>query len=166
MTAVTEIALAARDDIPAILDLQERNLPSRGGTLSVPISREWFEAAISDMPIVVARRDGRLVGYVVSSPLAANAHSPILRAMLQAYPGSPHSYCYGPICVEESERGRGLAGAMFEALQLRLPGREGILFIRRDNRASVIAHRKMGMREVAEFTQADVEYVVLSYVVA
>jgi len=164
MSPVTEITLATRADIPAILDLQERNLPSCGGTLSVPISRDWFEAAISEMPIIVAQKDGRLLGYLVSSALAAHAHSPIIQAMLRTYAGLPGAYNYGPICVEESERGRGLAGAMFEALRAQLPGRECITFIRRDNRASVKAHCKMGMREVAEFTQETVAYVIMSYV--
>jgi L-amino acid N-acyltransferase YncA len=41
---------------------------------------------------------------------------------------------------------------VFAALRARLPGREGVLFIRRDNAASLKAHARMGMREVAEFT--------------
>ncbi len=43
------------------------------------------------------------------------------------------------------------------------PGREGILFIRRDNLASLRAHLKMGMREVAEFVFNGAEMAVLSY---
>jgi L-amino acid N-acyltransferase YncA len=158
-----EITVAAREDIPGILDLQEQNLLSNGGALSVPFSREWFEAAISDMPIMVARREGRVVGYVVSTPLTAQAHNPIIQAMLRAFPGSPGAYNYGPICVSESERGRGLAGAMFQALRERLPARQGFTFIRRDNTVSVKVHTRMGMREVAEFTQDGVGYVVVAF---
>jgi len=159
-----EIALATRDDIPGILDLQGRNMRSSGGALSVPFSRAWFEAAIDDMPIIVARSEGRVVGYAVATPLTAQAHDPIVQAMLRAYPGSPGAYNYGPICVAESERGRGLAGAMFQFLRLRLPAREGFTFIRRDNTVSLKVHTKMGMQEVAEFTQGGVAYVVVAYV--
>ena len=159
-----EIALATRDDIPGILDLQGRNLRSSGGALSVPFSRAWFEAAIDDMPIIVARSEGRVVGYAVATPLTAQAHDPIVQAMLRAYPGSPGAYNYGPICVAESERGRGLAGAMFQFLRLQLPAREGFTFIRRDNTVSLKVHTKMGMQEVAEFTQGGVAYVVVAYV--
>ena len=159
-----EIGLATRDDVTGILDLQERNLRSVGGALSVRFSRDWFEAAISDMPIIVARSDEQVVGYVVSTPLTAQAHDPIIQAMLRAYPGSPASYNYGPICVAENHRGRGLAVAMFEALKVRLPGREGFTFIRRDNMASLKIHAKMGMNEVAEFTHAGVTFVVVAYV--
>jgi len=55
-------------------------------------------------------------------------------------------------------------GAMFEALRARLPGREGVLFIRRDNEASLKAHAKMGIREVAEFKYDGTDFAVLSYV--
>jgi L-amino acid N-acyltransferase YncA len=164
MTAGYDIGLATEGDIEGILDLQDRNQPDRGGTLSARFSRAWFEAAIAAMPVVVARREGRVVGYLVSSPLAAYAEVPVVRAMLAAYGGTPGAYVYGPICVEEAERGRGLAGAMFAELRAWLPGREGVLFIRRDNAASLKAHARMGMREVAEFTHGGAAFAVLSYV--
>jgi L-amino acid N-acyltransferase YncA len=159
-----EIGLATESDLEGILDLQEANLPHRGGTLSARLSREWFETALETMPVVVARRNARLVGYLISSPLAAYAGVAVVGAMLRAYRGTPDAYVYGPICVADGERGRGLAGAMFEALRARLPGREGILFIRRDNAASLRAHARMGMQEVAEFTHSGAAFAVLSYV--
>ena len=159
----TEIARATRDDVPGIIDLQERNLRERGGALSVPFSQEWFEAAVMNMPIIIARRESRIVGYLVSSPLAAQAHVPIIQAMLKAYTGAADAYNYGPICVAESERGRGVAAAMFQELRRRLPAREGITFIRRDNTVSRAVHEKLGMREVAEFTQGDDAFVVVAY---
>lgn len=164
MAAGCDIGLAAEDDLEGILDLQDRNQPDCSGTLSARFPRAWFEAAIAAMPVVVARREGRRVaGYLVSSSLAAYADVPVVQAMLAAYGGSPGAYVYGPICVEEAERGRGLAGALFAELRARLPGREGVLFIRRDNAASLKAHVRMGMREVAEFTHGGTAFVVLSY---
>lgn len=158
-----EVTSATLDDIQAILDLQEQNLRINGGALSVRFSREWFEKAIVDMPIVVARSDENVVGYVVSTPLTAQAHEPIIQAMLRAYPGSPGAYNYGPICVAESHRGQGLALAMFEQLRAQLPGREGFTFIRADNVPSRNVHKKMGMQEVAEFALKDITYVVVAY---
>ena len=164
MDEIYEIGSATVGDISAILDLQERNLPHQGGTLSARLSRSWFEAAITAMPVIVARQAGRVVGYLVSSPLQAYAEVPVVQAMLQAYRGAPDAYVYGPICVEKTERGRGVVGAMFEALRARLPGREGVLFIRRDNEASLKAHAKMGVREVAAFKYDGTDFAVLSYV--
>jgi predicted N-acetyltransferase YhbS len=108
-----EISLATPNDVPAILNLQAQNLRSNGGALSVRFSGEWFEKAIAEMPIVVAHMDGNVVGYVVSTPLTAQAHEPIIQAMLRAYPGSTGPYNYGSIYVAENHRGRGLAVAMF-----------------------------------------------------
>ena len=53
---------------------------------------------------------------------------------------------------------------MFGELRRRLPGREGVLFIRRDNAASLSAHARMGMREVAGFTHGGAAFAVLAYV--
>jgi hypothetical protein len=52
---------------------------------------------------------------------------------------------------------------MFAALRARLPGREGVLFIRRDNAASLRAHERMGMREVAGFAHGGTGMAVLAY---
>jgi predicted GNAT superfamily acetyltransferase len=148
-TGDIEISVATPDDIAGILALQERNLRKNGGVLSVPLSPEWLQAAVTGMPIVVARRGRQVVGYVVSSSLDQQASDPILEAMLRTYPGAPGAYVYGPICVAESERGRGLARAMFDALRAQLPGREGFTFIRADNALSRQVHAAMGMREAA-----------------
>jgi hypothetical protein len=114
MIAGYETGLATGSDLDGILDLQEANLPQRGGTLSARFSREWFETALETMPVVVARRDARLVGYLISSPVAAYAGVAVVEGMLRALPGTPDAYVYGPTCVADGERGRGLAGAMFE----------------------------------------------------
>jgi hypothetical protein len=55
-----EIARATAEDIDGILDLRECNQPERGGTLSVRLPRAWLEEAVADMPVIVARREGRL----------------------------------------------------------------------------------------------------------
>jgi L-amino acid N-acyltransferase YncA len=158
------IRLAAFADVPGILDLQAQNLPDRGGLLSVGFPQTWFEAAIAAMPVMVAERDAQVLGYLVSAPFSALAQVPIVRAMLRAYPGSEGGYLYGPICVAEAERGQGIALALFAALRAQLPGREGIAFIRRDNTASLRAHLRMGMREVAGFEFNGVAHVVIAYV--
>jgi L-amino acid N-acyltransferase YncA len=155
-----EIALATRDDIAGILDLQEQNLPEQGGVLSVRLPFEWFETALADLPLIVTRRAGRVVGYLVASSVSSQAHLPVVQAMLRVYPGS---HIYGPICIAESERGRGLAAELFAAQRVQLGGRECVTFIRHDNARSLRAHAKMGMREVAEFTHGDNVLVVVAY---
>jgi len=112
---------------------------------------------------LVARRGEVIVGYLLAASGTTVAEVPIVRAMLAAYPGTPGAYVYGPIVVAETERGHGLAQKLFESLKMRLPGREGILFIRADNSASLRAHRKMGVVPRGTFRHNERDFVVLSY---
>ena len=158
-----EIGLATRADIVGILELQEPNLRENGGALSVRFTAEDLEASLRDTPILVARRSGAIVGYLLSSSKASQAHVPIVQAMLRAYPGERDAYVYGPICVAESERGQDLPAELILALRERLPRREGLTFIRKDNVRSLRAHAKIGGREVAEFMHAGAAIAVISF---
>ena len=159
-----DIGRATEIDLDGIMELQTANQPERGGTLSASLPRSRIAKMMRAMPLIVARCNGRISGFLMTSTRDMNADVPIIRAMLAAYPGATDAYVYGPICVSVEERGKGLAQAMFADLQRVLPGREGILFIRRDNPASLRAHAKMGMQEVAGFVFNGADYVVLSYV--
>jgi L-amino acid N-acyltransferase YncA len=163
MAADYEIALATPDDIPGIVALQDPNVIDKGGGLSVRQTAEWFARSMHEMPIIVGRRDGKVVGYVLSTSLAAKAHVGIVQAMLHTFPAPPECYLYGPVCVADSERGKGLAGIMFEALRARLPRRPAMTFIRADNAPSLHAHRKMGMQELGPFSCDGVPHVAFSY---
>jgi L-amino acid N-acyltransferase YncA len=158
-----DIALASSDDIEGILSLQEQNLLGRGGLLSVRLPRAVLEAALVDLPQVVARREGKIVGYLLAGSRGLRTQVSIVQAMFRAYPGSHDAYVYGPICVAESERGHGLATALFAKLREQLPGRECVAFIRRDNASSLRAHQKMGMKDVASFVHEGVTHGVLAF---
>jgi L-amino acid N-acyltransferase YncA len=163
MTADCEIALATPDDISGILDLQEPNLPDNNGSLSVRQNADWFNRTMLDMPLIVARRNGKIVGYVVTTTLAAKSHVGIVQTMLRSFPPPPDCYSYGPVCVAETERGKGLAGILFDELRARLPGRPAMTFVRADNAPSLRAHRKMGMRELGAFMHEDVSQIAFTY---
>jgi predicted GNAT superfamily acetyltransferase len=159
-----DIGRATESDLTGILELQAANQPGLGGLLSAELPGARVAKMMRAMPLIVARRNGRVVAFLMNSPREMNDDVPIIRAMLDAYPATPDAYVYGPICVSEEERGQGLAQAMVAELRRLEPGREGVLFIRRDNAASLRAHTKMGMREVADFMFDGKDYVVLSYV--
>lgn len=164
MTKVdAEVGRATEVDIDGILELQAANQPECGGMLSANMPRARITAMMCDMPLIVVRRNGHVVGFLMASTREMNADIPIIRTMLSVYPGQADAYVYGPICVSEEERGKGWAQSMFAELRRLEPEREGILFIRRDNLASLRAHLKMGMREVAEFVFDGAEMAVLSF---
>lgn len=159
-----EIGCATENDLDSIVALQVANQSDRGGTLSASMPRERIAEMMREMPLIVARRDGRVAGFLMTGSRAMVADVPIIQAMLDAYPGAPDAYVYGPICVAAEERGKGLAQAMFAELRRLVPAREGVLFIRRNNAASLRAHKKMGMVEVAGFALGGNEFTVLAYI--
>lgn len=163
MTALAPpvVGLATLEDIDGILAVQEENQPEHGGSLSARFSRDWFEKTIADSCIIVARSDERVAGYVAFTPREAQAHVPIIQAMLRAFP-SPGAYLHGPICVGNGYLRRGIATAMFKAQREYMQHRDVIAFIREDNHASRQAHIGMGLREAATFEHADVRYVVVA----
>ena len=160
---MVQIGRATAADLGGILALQAANQADKGGRLSVSLPCSQIAAMMKDMPLVVARRHGRVIGFLMTSTRVMNDDIPIIRAMLAAYAHQEDAYVYGPICVDIEERGKGLAQAMFSELRRLQPGREGVLFVRRDNAASLSAHRKRGMREVASFAFRGMDHVVFSY---
>ena len=163
MSVDYDIGLATPDDIPGIITLQDPNVIDRGGGLSMRQTADWFKRTMLEMPIIVGRRDGKVVGYVLATSMAAKANVAIVQAMLRSFPPPPKCYLYGSVCVADSERGKGLASAMFEKLRAELPGRAAMTFVLADNLASLKAHRKMGMQELGAFTNGGVSYIAFSY---
>jgi predicted GNAT superfamily acetyltransferase len=165
ITQIQPIVSKATDaDLDGILALQASNQIDRGGTLSASLSRSRVSAMMHEMPLIVARREERITGFLMTTTREMNADLPIVQAMFKAYLGAPDAYVYGPVCVDAEERGKRLARVMFEELRALEPGREGILFIRSDNEASLRAHIRMGMREVAGFQFSGFDFSVFSFI--
>jgi len=159
-----EVRRATAADIDDIVELLQANEATRGGTLTGHFDRTTIIAALDDMPIVIARHRDRLAGVLISSLIAASRHMPVIAQMLNTYRGGPNAYIYGPICIDRRERGQGLAEKLLEYLKSELPGREGILFIRQNNVASIRVHQdKLGMAPRGAFEVDAIGYVVLSY---
>ncbi|MEH2135071.1 GNAT family N-acetyltransferase [Nostoc sp.] len=153
---------ASLSDVTGILKLAQANDAEHGGMLLGHLELEAVIMTISQMPSVVARKDGQVVGFLLSW-LKTTANLPIIKVVLQTYAGTKDAYLYGPICVDETMRGQGIAAVMFAKLKDFLPGREGILFIKANNEASLHAHQKMGMCKMAEFTYEGSGFVVFAY---
>ena len=161
-----DIKVANAMDLEGILKLQSENQISQGGTLSAELSRSQIEEMMTDMPQIVAYINDEIVGFLLTTSQAANRKRqvPIVDAMFTSYtPANTDSYIYGPVCVSQSQRGKGLAQMMFNELLYRAPNREGILFIKSDNESSLRAHEKMGLKKVSSFNFNTAEFHVFSY---
>ncbi|EIC84987.1 GNAT family N-acetyltransferase [Serratia sp. M24T3] len=157
------VGIANLGDLNGIMLLQEQNLAINNGTLSSGLAEETIKLMMQEMPIIVTRQGDDVVGFMMSATLERNANIPIVHAMLSVYRGGDNAYLYGPVCVSEKARNKGLAKKMFEELKLQIKGRQGVLFIRNDNAPSINAHKNMGMQAVAEFSYNDAAYTVFSF---
>ena len=164
----TEIYIrqANKDDLPGLLKLQKANQIAQGGSLAAELSADQVEQMMADMPQIVACRGSEVVAFLMTTSQEVSKQRPLLiiDKTLEAYPwADPDAYIYGPVCVSDSERGKRLAQLMFEKLLELEPNRQGVLFIRGDNEASLRAHRRMGMSKVGEFTLDAAVFHVFAY---
>ena len=104
---------------------------------------------------IVARRDGKMVAYLVAGSRSLHAQAPVTLAMVRAYPASRDTYLYGRSASQRASVGM-VATALFVELRERLPGRDCIAFIRSDSASSLQAHLKIGVKEVASFEAHEV----------
>jgi hypothetical protein len=148
--------------LEGIMKLAEENYPERGGELTGHLDRDAIAATIQKLPSIVTCRTGQVLGFLLTGEKHSSGN-PCVGAMLKAYPGSPDAYVYGPICVDASVRGLGIAAKMFGELRRLIPQREGILFIKASNESSLRTHRKMGMREAARYIFEGKEFLVFAF---
>jgi ribosomal protein S18 acetylase RimI-like enzyme len=147
------IRIANPDDINGIIKLQAENQASQDGTLSGELTFVQIQEMMTDMPQIVAVIDNEIVGFLMTPSKTVNKKSkvPIVDTMSASYEGVSDSYIYGPICVNQNQRRKGLAQLMFQELLALEPNREGILCVKSHNIASLKAHEKMGMHKVSSF---------------
>lgn len=159
------IKVANIQDIAGILRLQSENQVSNGGTLSAALTADQISEMMSDMPQIVAIIEDEVVGFLLTTSKKVHQKRTvaIVDAMFESYSGNAESYIYGPICVSEKQRGKRLAQLMFAELLVQEPAREGILFIKDDNEASLKAHEKMGIEKVSTFTFNHSNFSVFAY---
>lgn len=165
MSETITIRTAVLSDLKGILELQSANQTSQGGTLSGELNLDQIQEMMSDMPQIAAIVNNQVVGFLLTTSQAVHQkrNVPIVDAMFKSYSGNSESYIYGPVCVSQTQRGKGLAQLMFKELLLQKPNREGILFIRNDNEASLRAHEKMGMHKVSDFSFNNAAFSVFAY---
>lgn len=155
--------LATPADVPAISALLTSNSAANGGALygdwSLPMVSAWVARPVA---IVVAMDGDTLAGVLFTDDPATASAPPVVEA-LKVWPAQPDAYIYGPVCVSRAYRGQGVFERLLDRLALTLPGREGVLFIGRDNTRSLRAHERLGMRERAGFVLNGTPYAVLTF---
>jgi L-amino acid N-acyltransferase YncA len=177
-----EITRAGASDYDGIIDLQSRcfigNLACderKDGFVSVEFPLPQIDAMASGLGIVVAREEGRVLGYMCASRLDFLPRPPVLDAMSHSLGGivfqdkllmDATTFVYGPVCIDSSLRGTGLLQRMFSALKTELAGcfQFGVAFVAADNHRSLRAHvNGLGMTRVGLFEHGGNKYYALAF---
>lgn len=163
MTLKISYRQATISDVSGIRELQQNNLLEVGGALSASLSSTVIEQMVQDRPAIVAVSDDKAIGYLLTSTPETTVGQPIIEAMLGTYPVEKDTIIYGPICVSSKLRGKGIAQGLWNELRRIIPKLNCVCFIRQDNTASIRAHTKLGMKEVASFTYNNSEHLIFIF---
>jgi L-amino acid N-acyltransferase YncA len=157
------VRIASPEDAKQISALLSANSGSQGGMLMGEWPIDVIESRIckGQSIIVAIDDDRRLLGVLLTQDKGFGA-APSVQAMLAAWHGDQNAYVYGPVCIAREARGHGVLERLYAGLRALRPNREAVLFIREDNRRSLQAHRRLGMREVARFELDGGNFIVLS----
>jgi len=86
------VSEATEADLDGILKPQAENQVEHGGALSASLSRSRIVGMMHSMPLVVARRNDSVIGFLMTTTRALNADIPIVRTMFGAYHGTADAY--------------------------------------------------------------------------
>jgi L-amino acid N-acyltransferase YncA len=168
---------ASTTDFEGVVTLQNRYLKANmsedergGGFLSNAFSAEKFQEIDRDCCVLIALDDtDTVVGFLCGSTWDAMKDNALVAAMIANIDMSkldPATTCIaGPVCLDESTRGQGLMGKLYESLAAFLREsttmRSMMVFIAEVNAASIKAHTKVGFETIATFNFADSPYLTL-----
>jgi L-amino acid N-acyltransferase YncA len=170
-------------DISQIMDIQSENQienltasQQKNGYLSIAFSENEFKEFNDDLCVVVAKEQGKVIGYCCISSAAFNAQFPILDQIVrgvssytipdtQDMPAEENTCIYGPVCIARSHRGKGVVQKL-SAFGLEFAKKEDYVycfsFIAADNERSLQAHRKLSFDTVGTVHHNNNEYVVIA----
>ena len=183
MSSELSISTLHDSDIQEIAKLQEENLRTnltadqmQDGYLSLGFSDEQFRAFDRDLGVVVARAEGRVVGYCCVSSATFNAQFPILDKIVSGLsdyeiPGTAEkateatTSIYGPACIAKDFRGQGVLQLVFDkAVTLSIAAGYAFCFsfVSVENQRSLVAHLKLPFQEVGTVSFNENEYSVIA----
>lgn len=139
---MTAIRPARAEDLPAVTAIYNQAVERSTGTFdtepkTLAQTAAWFAEHGAGHPVLAAEEDGKVVGWASLSPYSGRC----------AYARTAEVSVY----VEESARGRGLAGELLDELLRagRAAGvKQALARITQDNEASLRLHAKRGFAEV------------------
>ena len=174
---------ASKQDIPLILELQEKNLlmnlqthEKQDGFLSIKYSAAQLNELNQGLGIFIAEKQYHLAGYLIAQTLDFANQSALISSMARKFSdvqfnGRPLSsfniFIYGPVCVAKESRGQGVLEGLYEAMLRTLQHYDiGVAFVSAENSRSLNAHRKkLGMTVIDNFEFNGQQYNILVFAI-
>ncbi|QAA81053.1 GNAT family acetyltransferase [Aequorivita sp. H23M31] len=171
-----------RGDIDGILALQSKYLYSnlseeerKQGFVTTPFTKEQLEEIIKQDGIFIGEKDDNIIAYVFAGSWRYFEPWEIFNYMVSRFPNlsfegraitTINSFQYGPVCIEESFRGKGLFNQIFEEMRLEFRKKYpiSVTFINKINVISEKAHtKKLGWKIIDEFQFNNNTYIALAF---
>ncbi|GAA0879120.1 hypothetical protein GCM10009119_20880 [Algoriphagus jejuensis] len=170
------------EELQGILGLQHSNLPknisatekSEQGFVTVNHSYEQLLEMNAIAPHLIAKEDGRVIGYVLAMTKASKALVPVLVPMFRQFDRvnfggklvADFDYMViGQICVDKNHRGQGIFDRMYEAYGALFSERFdfAITEIAVSNVRSIKAHQRVGFEVIHEFSDETEDWVIVAW---
>jgi hypothetical protein len=125
--------------------------------------------------VLVTDDAGKVCAYLCAGSVSFHSQFPLLAAMITALDGvhflgrplaSQRMFIYGPACVAQSHRRRGVLRGLYDELLQVLAGKYevGVGLVAKENPRSLAAHTEgLGMGIAGEFAFADKWYWILAF---
>lgn len=175
-----QTSLATSTDIPGVLELQEKYLyrnmseeERKKGFVTTPFTVQQIEEILLENGLFIAKNEQKkIVGYIFAASWKYFEQWEIFNYMVSRFPNisfqnqeitTQNTFQYGPVCIDENYRGKGLFGLLFEEMRLEFLKRYpiSITFINQINAVSTAAHKKLGWEIIDEFQFNDNSYFAL-----
>lgn len=180
---MTHTRLGTTADIDGIQNLQERYLyrnltqeQRKKGFVTTPFTKSQLEEIISQNGMFIAENEQKkIIAYAFAGSWAYFEQWEIFNVMVARFPilsfngkeiTTENSFQYGPICIDEHYRGKGLLNQLFEEMRIELYKRYpiSITFINKVNVISEKAHtKKLGWKIIDEFEFNNNTYIGLAF---
>lgn len=180
--AATQFIRANTSHIAGFLDLQAKNLlpnvpkgSQENGFVTTPFTMTQLEHMIAKEDVFIALNEQEVIGYIVCASWDFLSQYLIFAYMATLLPDvtqlgekitMKNSYQYGPICIAEEWRGKGIFEPFFAYArgQMQSKYRYGLTFVNTRNRRSRAAHeRKLGLQRLDPFSFSGQNYAMFGF---
>jgi hypothetical protein len=177
-----QLEIAKLSDIDGVLTLQKLNLVTnltdeekKSGFVTTPFSIEQLTYVIHNEGLFIAKDNNKIIAYLFAESWDYFSQYPIFEYMISLFPklefqdfevNSTSSFQYGPICIAQEYRGKGLIHLLFEFMRIHTVKRYplGVTFINKTNIPSLKAHtEKLKWTVIDDFQFNDNDYYILAY---